>query len=248
MGHSQADKADSRERILKQAAEQIRDAGLESLSVGPLMRSVNLTHGGFYGHFASRSELLAQALERALQDGAAASMAAIGATPDYPKLLRSYLSRKHRDMRRNGCAIAALASDVARADEASREVMNWLKAHYMQDHIGDEFDGIVSGVTSFGLFVTLDGLAIDGLVHITELGRDYFHFDAARHTLIGERSGRTFQLAGRIRVKVARVDLEQAKIDFTLADEQPVDAPKPRPVFAEPLSREDRPRKGKAQR
>ena len=135
-----------------------------------------------------------------------------------------------------------------RADEASRDVVNWLKAHYMQDRIGDEFDGIVSGVTSFGLFVTLDGLAIDGLVHITELGRDYFHFDAARHTLIGERSGRTFQLAGRIRVKVARVDLEQAKIDFTLADEQPVDAPKPRPVFAEPLSREDRPRKGKAQR
>ncbi|HRH86601.1 MAG TPA: TetR/AcrR family transcriptional regulator [Rubrivivax sp.] len=132
MGHSQADKADSRERILKQAAEQIRDAGLESLSVGPLMRSVNLTHGGFYGHFASRSELLAQALERALQDGAAASMAAIGATPDYPKLLRSYLSRKHRDMRRNGCAIAALASDVARADEASREVMSQHIEHVVQ--------------------------------------------------------------------------------------------------------------------
>jgi len=129
-----------------------------------------------------------------------------------------------------------------RADEASRDVVNWLKAHYMQDRIGDEFDGIVSGVTSFGLFVTLDGLAIDGLVHITELGRDYFHFDAARHALVGERSGRTFQLAGRIRVKVARVDLEQAKIDFTLADEQPADAPRPRPVFAEPLSREDRPR------
>ena len=65
-----------------------------------------------------------------------------------------------------------------RADEASRDVVNWLKCHYMQDRIGEEFDGTISGVTSFGLFVTLDGLAIDGLVHITELGRDYFHFDA----------------------------------------------------------------------
>ena len=91
----------------------------------------------------------------------------------------------------------------------------------MQDRVGEEFDGTISGVTSFGLFVTLDGLAIDGLVHITELGRDYFHFDAGRHALIGERSGLTFQLAGRMRVKVARVDLEQAKIDFTLAEEQP---------------------------
>ena len=130
-----------------------------------------------------------------------------------------------------------------RADEASRDVVNWLKAHYMRDRIGEEFDGTVSGVTSFGLFVTLDGLAIDGLVHITDLGRDYFHFDGTRHTLTGERTGRTFQLAGRVRVKVARVDLEQSKIDFVLADEQPDTAPPPRPVFIEPLSREDRPRK-----
>ena len=89
----------------------------------------------------------------------------------------------------------------------------------------------------------------DGLVHITELGRDYFHFDAGRHALIGERSGLTFQLAGRLRVKVARVDLEQAKIDFTLAEDAPT-APTPerRPVFVEPLSRDSRPAKGKARR
>lgn len=124
MGHSQADKARNRERILAQAAEQVRDAGLESVSVGPLMRSVGLTHGGFYGHFESRSELLAQALARALQDGEATSRAAGGGTPDYARLLRSYLSRTHRDMRRTGCAIAALAGDVARADEAAREVMS----------------------------------------------------------------------------------------------------------------------------
>jgi ribonuclease R len=135
-----------------------------------------------------------------------------------------------------------------RADEASRDVVNWLKAHYMQDRIGEEFDGTVSGVTSFGLFVTLDGLAIDGLVHITELGGDYFHFDAGRHALVGERSGLVYQLAARIRVRVARVDLEQAKIDFTLAEEQPEQAPRARPVFAEPLSRENRPRKGNTRR
>lgn len=124
MGHSQADKARNRERILAQAAGQLRDAGLESVSVGPLMRSVGLTHGGFYGHFESRSALLAQALARALQDGEAASAAAAGSPPDFVRLLRRYLSRSHRDMRRSGCAIAALAGDVARTDEASREVMS----------------------------------------------------------------------------------------------------------------------------
>ena len=115
--------------------------------------------------------------------------------------------------------------------------------------VGEDFDGTISGVTSFGLFVTLDGLNIDGLVHITELGRDYFHFDAGRHALIGERSGRTFQLAERLRVKVARVDLEQSKIDFTLAEDV-ASAPTPerRPVFVEPLSRDSRPLKGKARR
>ena len=119
----------------------------------------------------------------------------------------------------------------------------------MQDKVGEDFDGTISGVTSFGLFVTLDGLNIDGLVHITELGRDYFHFDAGRHALIGERSGRTFQLAERLRVKVARVDLEQTRIDFTLAEDA-ASAPTPsrRPVFVEPLSRDSRPPNGKARR
>jgi ribonuclease R len=137
-----------------------------------------------------------------------------------------------------------------RADEASRDVVNWLKCHYMQDRIGEEFPGTISGVTSFGIFVTLDGLMIDGLVHITELGRDYFHFDAARHALVGERTGVTYQLAGRVRVVVARVDLEQAKIDFTLAQDSAPELAREtsaRPVFAEPLSRDSRP-KGRPRR
>ena len=105
-----------------------------------------------------------------------------------------------------------------RADEATRDVESWLKCYFMQDRIGETFDGTISGVTHFGVFVTLDGLNIDGLVHVTELGPDYFHFDAIRHALIGERTRATWRLADRIRVKVARVDLEQTKIDFVLAD------------------------------
>jgi ribonuclease R len=133
-----------------------------------------------------------------------------------------------------------------RADDASRDVLQWLKCHYMKDRIGETFTGTISGVASFGIFVTLDGLDIDGLVHVTDLPRDYFHFDAVRHALTGERSGRVFQLAGRVAVKVARVDLERAKIDFTLDESARVEEPHPvadvRPAFAQPLARGDRPR------
>jgi len=113
----------------------------------------------------------------------------------------------------------------------------------MQDKVGETFTGTISGVASFGIFVTLDGLNIDGLVHVTELGRDYFHFDQVRHAMIGERTGRVFQLAGRVSVIVARVDLERARIDFTLAPEpamaeRPVAAGPKHPIFAEPLAPE----------
>jgi TetR/AcrR family transcriptional repressor of nem operon len=127
MGHSQADKARSREHILRRAADAVRDGGLESVSVARLMRSAGLTHGGFYNHFGSRSDLLAQALERALVEGARAASAGVrqGDPPrSYETRVRSYVSRPHRDARTSGCAIAALASDVARADVASREVMS----------------------------------------------------------------------------------------------------------------------------
>src|SRR5450631_2305524 len=105
-----------------------------------------------------------------------------------------------------------------RADDATRDVENWLKCYFMQDKIGEVFAGTVSGVTHFGLFVTLDGLNVDGLVHVTELGNDYFHFDAIHHAMNGERTGKSFRLADRITVKVARVDLETTKIDFVLVD------------------------------
>jgi ribonuclease R len=103
-----------------------------------------------------------------------------------------------------------------RADEATREVEAWLKCVYMQRHLNEVMMGTVSGVTNFGLFVTLDGLSIDGLAHVTELGQDYFRFDATRHTLTGQRSGVVYTLAQRVAVRVIRVDPDAGKIDFSL--------------------------------
>jgi len=108
-----------------------------------------------------------------------------------------------------------------RADEATRDVTNWLKCYYMQDRIGETFDGTVSGVTSFGLFLALDDIYVEGLLHVTELGNDYFHYDKARHAMVGERTGMQYRLGDRLKVKISRVDLETARIDFVLDTEAP---------------------------
>jgi ribonuclease R len=94
----------------------------------------------------------------------------------------------------------------------------WLKCEYLQEHVGDSFDGIIAAVTSFGLFVELVDLYIEGLVHISALPGDYYRFDAAHQRLVGERSGRTFKLGGKLRVQVARVDLDDKKIDLEMVD------------------------------
>lgn len=104
-----------------------------------------------------------------------------------------------------------------RADEASRDVQNWLKCYFMQDRVGEEFEGSVSAVVPFGLFVALDNVFIEGLVHISELGADYFHHEEGKHRLVGERSGRIYRLADRIRIQVVRVDLDNTRIEFRLA-------------------------------
>jgi ribonuclease R len=104
-----------------------------------------------------------------------------------------------------------------RADDASRDVENWLKCYYMRDHVGKTFSGSITGVTAFGVFVTLDEYFVDGLVHISELGRDYFQFDAARHMLLGERTKKRFRLADRMTVRLVRVDLESRKMDLVPA-------------------------------
>jgi ribonuclease R len=105
-----------------------------------------------------------------------------------------------------------------RADDATRDVEAWLKCFYMRDHLGSVFTGSVSSVTSFGMFVSLDDLYVEGLVHISELGKDYFQFDAAKHLLIGERTGKRYRLGDRVQVRVVRVDIESARIDFGLEE------------------------------
>ena len=109
-----------------------------------------------------------------------------------------------------------------RADEATRDVENWLKCYYMQDRIGEIFSGSVSSVVPFGIFVALNDVFVEGLVHVSELGRDYFTFDETNHQMIGSRTAVRYRLADRIRVQLVRVDMNSNKIDFRLAPSQDV--------------------------
>ena len=106
-----------------------------------------------------------------------------------------------------------------RADDATRDALDTLKCEYMLDKVGETFPGVISGVTGFGLFVQLTDIYVDGLVHITALDRDYYHFDPVHHRLVGERSGRTFRLGDPLSVQIAAVNLDDRKIDFVLADQ-----------------------------
>ena len=119
---------------------------------------------------------------------------------------------------------AHCSANERRADEASRDVEAWLKCRYMREHLGEEFGGTVSSATSFGLFVQLDGLYVEGLVHITELGGEYFRFDEARQELRGERTGVRYSVGSRVRVQVSRVDLDGRKIDFRMVRDGEEDA------------------------
>jgi len=107
-----------------------------------------------------------------------------------------------------------------RADEATRNAEDWLKCEYMLDKVGETFDGIITSVTGFGLFIELREIYVEGLIHITGLGKDYFHFDPVHHRLLGERTRHIYRLGDPLRVRVARVDLDERKIDFDLADEE----------------------------
>ncbi|MDG3063337.1 ribonuclease R [Thauera mechernichensis] len=105
-----------------------------------------------------------------------------------------------------------------RADDATRDVVAFLKCYFMQDRVGEEFTGSVSAVVPFGLFVALDDIFIEGLLHISDLGSDYFHYDEMRHALMGERSGKQFRLSDRVKVQLVRVDMATNKIDFRLIE------------------------------
>ena len=105
-----------------------------------------------------------------------------------------------------------------RADEATRDVVNWLKCEFMKDRVGETFPGVITAVTGFGLFVELKDIYVEGLVHVTALPGDYYHFDPVHHRLAGERSGRNFRLGDTVEVRVMRVDLDERKIDFEMSE------------------------------
>ena len=123
-----------------------------------------------------------------------------------------------------------------RADEATRDVVTWLKCEYMMDKIGESFDGIITSVTSFGVFVELNDIYVDGLVHITSLDKDYYHFDPVGHRLTGERTGEVYRLGDPVRVKVAAVNLDDRKIDFAMEEKGSSTRRKARPRVTEQVS------------
>jgi ribonuclease R len=145
------------------------------------------------------------------------------AQPAPPRKLSKTLKAKAPTLTAEGemweAAGAHCSANERRADEASRDVEAWLKCRFMREHLGEEYGGTVSAVTSFGLFVQLDGLYVEGLVHITELGGEYFRFDEVRQELRGERSGVRYSVGSRVRVQVSRVDLDGRKIDFRMVHE-----------------------------
>ena len=122
----------------------------------------------------------------------------------------------------NAREMAALALQCSererRADEAEREVDERYRAAWMEKHVGGQFDGVISGVTSFGLFVELDESKVQGLVHVTQLPQDYYKFDATRKTLTGERRGSSYRLGDRVRILVLKASMEERKIDFRLVE------------------------------
>jgi ribonuclease R len=148
-------------------------------------------------------------LSRRLEKGLAARVAEPGQKP-------KKLSPETQAWQAAGMHCSA---NERRADEASRDVEAWLKCKYMREHLGEEYGGVVSSVTSFGIFVTLDAMYVEGLVHITELGGDYFKFDEMRQELRGERTGMRYAIGTRLQVQVSRVDLDGRRIDFRLIHE-----------------------------
>jgi ribonuclease R len=140
----------------------------------------------------------------------------------YPDLLvhraiKAVLSRKRYNPGDWHALGARCSMTERRADEATRDVVNWLKSYYMRDKVGDTFTGSISAVTAFGAFVALDELYVEGLLHISELGTDYYHFDPIKHQLVGERTKQRYRLGDRVKVRLVRVDLDTSKIDFVLA-------------------------------
>jgi len=148
------------------------------------------------------------------------------------RVIKAILQAQENNEANDGCysydehAVTELGEHCSmterRADDATRDVADWLKCEYMQDHVGDTFTGVISTVTNFGLFVRLSDLHIEGLIHITSLGRDFFHFDDVRMCLSGEKTGNKFHVGDVLEVQVAAVNLDEKKIDLVLAGDKAV--------------------------
>ena len=163
------------------------------------------------------------------------------------RLIKSHLEGKSSNIK-NIESIASHCSTSERiADDATRDVESWLKCYFMQDKVGQKFWGTVSGVTGFGLFIELDDIFIEGLLHVTELGNDYFNFDKGRHVIIGEKTNLTYRLGDRLEVKVVRVDLDSTKIDLSLISSQKKPSKKFKKSFirAEKVNKKSKRRKKK---
>ncbi|HIG69945.1 MAG TPA: ribonuclease R [Myxococcales bacterium] len=194
-------------RILERVRGKSYDNLVETVLLRSMSRAVyqpdNLGHFGLaleeYAHFTSPIRrypdlLVHRAIKHALTDK---KPARFGYT--------------NKDMQRLGehCSMTG-----KRADEATRDAIAWLKCDFMLDKIGDEFNGVITGVTNFGVFVQLEDVFVEGLVHVTSLENDYYEFDASKHRLVGTRSKQIYQLAATLRVRVVKVDMEQRRIDF----------------------------------
>jgi ribonuclease R len=150
-------------------------------------------------------------LAKRLQKNKTGATVVAGRSSKLPKVQMSFAEQQAWEAAGMHCS-----ANERRADEASRDVEAWLKCKYMREHLGEEYGGVVSSATSFGLFVTLDNLYVEGLVHITELGGEYFRFDELRQELRGERTGIRYAIGTRVQIQVSRVDLDGRKIDFRL--------------------------------
>ncbi len=180
-----------------------------------------------YTHFTSPirryPDLLTHRVIKALLQGKRYHLAS-GALEDAPRRARTEKptdgkpkrSASAQELEQWNAAGAHCSANERRADEASRDVEAWLKCRYMRDRLGEEFNGTVSAVMPFGLFVTLDDLYVEGLLHITEIGGGYYRYDELRQELHGERSGVRYAAGTRVRVQVSRVDLDSRRIDFRM--------------------------------
>ncbi|MGE0329618.1 MAG: ribonuclease R [Ramlibacter sp.] len=222
-------------------AQQIHTMLLRSMSQA-IYTPINSGHFGLayeaYTHFTSPirryPDLLVHRVIKAILAGGKYELPALPTPGEaHEKLARRLAARVRAPGQKPKKAVAPPSKDTQaweaaglhcsanerRADEASRDVEAWLKCKYMREHLGEEYGGVVTAATSFGIFVTLDAMYVEGLVHITELGGEYFKFDEARQELRGERTGIRYAIGTRVRVQVSRVDLDGRKIDFRLVRE-----------------------------